>query len=170
MSVLTRFLILVVGTDDTVASSVKQTPGSDRYDIITADSASQALAILRYLPVHMIITRVALKDRSGLELVRHVKYIYANTVRIVVADPEDQQQILEASSDGSVHYSILTPINDLSLSIVIRQAEWHLKLQRDMASLFGEASLDRRIMALIENLEPELLERIAPQVMDLLEN
>lgn len=168
MSTPQRYAILVVDSTDNLAAAVRRTLNADRYDIISAYSAGQALAILTYLPVHIVLTRSRLEDGSGLEVLRHIKYIYPHVARVIAADPVEREEVLRSVTEASTHY-VVFDADPNGLAIALRQAELYSKLTLEFQSLRTEAALNSRIMALIEELEPELLERIAPRVMKLLE-
>jgi DNA-binding NtrC family response regulator len=168
MSTPQRYAILVVDSTDNLAAAVRQTLNADRYDIISAFSAGQALAILTYIPVHIVLTRSRLEDGSGLEMLRHIKYIYPHVARVIAAESEEHEEVLRSVNEESTHF-VVWDADPTDLATALRQAELYSKLTLEFRDLRAEAALNNRIMALIEELEPELLERIAPRVMKLLE-
>jgi len=109
------------------------------YDLVRAQSADQALQILRDEGRHidLILADKSMPGRSGVELLEEAKGLSA-AKRIVLTAYPDASDLMEAINRGEVYRYVTKPWNPEELKIVISHALEHYQLGRDNGELIAE--------------------------------
>jgi DNA-binding NtrC family response regulator len=129
------------------------------YQVETAATAQQALALLRKRFYHAAILDVRLPDMNGTELLTQLKELHPDTVAIMVTGYASLQTSIRATNAGAAAY-VLKPLDFEHLIGVIQQG---LDQQR---SLMEERRLLRESRDRIRDLEASE-QRLAERVQHL---
>ncbi len=94
------------------------------YQVITAESGAEALALLEQHEVALLVTDQRMPGMTGIELLKHTAVMRPNTVRIILTGYTDTQALVEAINCGQVYRFITKPWNNDDLrSTVVRALE-----------------------------------------------
>ena len=144
--------ILFVDDEPHVLEGLKRTLHKEPYEILTAGSADEALAILARERVDAVIADEMMPGMPGSELLAVVCHLYPNTVRIILTGHAELESALRAINEGRIYRYLTKPCNDLELKITIRQALQHRELASAGRRLLNKA---RRQDLMLQRLEDD---------------
>jgi response regulator RpfG family c-di-GMP phosphodiesterase len=133
-----RYRLLIVDDDPLNLDALSRVLKSE-YDLVRAESADQALHILRDEGRHidLILADKSMPGRSGVELLEEAKGLSA-AMRIVLTAYPDASDLMEAINRGEVYRYVTKPWSPEELKVVIAHALEHYQLERDNAELISE--------------------------------
>jgi two-component system, NtrC family, response regulator PilR len=142
--------ILVVDDEPSMREMLGIMLRKEGFDVLLAESRAMAAAVLGRGPVDMVITDVKLPDGDGIEILRHVKAAYAETVVIVMTAFGSTQTAVAALKLGAQDY-LIKPFDIEELKIVVRSALHKQRLEEEnlllKAELHSHQALDRIVGA-----------------------
>ncbi|MDJ0788342.1 MAG: response regulator [Myxococcota bacterium] len=146
-----RARLLVVDDEEAILETMSFT-FEDEYDVLTAPSAKEGLALLeREGPVAVVISDQRMPETTGVEFLAQVFERYPTTVRIILTGFADMDATIGAINDGHVYAYVTKPWEPDELKRVVKRgvdhyflAEENERLLSDLrdANVFLEAVLD----------------------------
>ncbi len=117
-----RLAVLYVD-DEEMARKYSPGAGGD-YEVLVADGADEALAVLRADParVAVLVTDFRMPGRDGGQLLRQVAQQYPQIVRILVTAYADKDVLLETVNSGEVFRILEKPLSVADLREVLASA------------------------------------------------
>ncbi len=100
------------------------------YQVITAESGAEALALLEQHEVALLVTDQRMPGMTGIELLKHTAVMRPNTVRIILTGYTDTQALVEAINCGQIYRFITKPWNNDDLRSTVVRALEHYKESR----------------------------------------
>jgi DNA-binding NtrC family response regulator len=141
--------ILVVDDEQSMREMLGIVMRKEGYQVVTADSRSQAAAVLGKQAIDVVVTDVRLPDGDGIEILRHVKAASPETIVIVMTAFGTTETAVAARKLGAEAYVQKGDLDVDELKIVVRDAlanrrlrEENVILKREVGQLHG---LDRVI-------------------------
>jgi response regulator RpfG family c-di-GMP phosphodiesterase len=133
-----RYRLLIVDDDPLNLDALSRVL-REEYDLVRAESADQALQILRDEGRHidLILADKSMPGRSGVELLEEAKGL-SPAMRIVLTAYPDASDLMEAINRGEVYRYVTKPWSPEELRVVITHALEHYQLGRDNAELIAE--------------------------------
>jgi DNA-binding NtrC family response regulator len=113
--------ILVVDDSPDTLELIQRNLASQRYEVHTASSAADALALLASVPVDLVVTDVRMPGLSGLDLVREVRLRHAGIELVVITGYATIEGAVEALQLGAWDY-LAKPFTDEELFQAVRRA------------------------------------------------
>lgn len=151
--------LLLVDDEQNVLNALKRELGRD-YNITTACSAQDALAILSDQPVQVVISDYKMPVMNGVEFLKEVRSRWPNTVRIILSGFAETSALVNAINDGHIYRFINKPWNYDELRIAINNALEHYALEMHNIQLTEELrSKNDELMDLNKHLEEMVAER-----------
>jgi two-component system response regulator PilR (NtrC family) len=145
-----RARILVVDDEDSMREMLGIMLGKEGYDVLLADTRATAAGVLSGSAVDIVITDVKLPDGDGIEILRHVKSAFPETVVIVMTAFGSTEMAVAALKMGAQDY-LVKPFDIDELRIVVRNCAERLRLQHENTALRAELrppqGLDRLVGA-----------------------
>jgi signal transduction histidine kinase len=92
----------------------------DRFDVVTAASASEALALLAAGPVAMLLADQRMPGTTGAELCQLVRERYPDVVRVIVTAYSDVTAAVAAINAGQVSRYLFKPWREEQMAEVLR--------------------------------------------------
>lgn len=93
-----------------------------QYEIYTAISAKEALALLEKVDVNVIISDQRMPEMTGVEFFKTLKEKYPDPVRILLTGYTDIESLSDAINQGDIYRYVTKPWNDLDLHNSIKNA------------------------------------------------
>jgi len=120
------------------------------FDILTAPSADEALAILRRegTQIGIIVTDQRMPGTTGVEFLEQARQIQPRAIRILATAYADMEATIAAVNTGAIYKYVTKPFDFTSLELTLKRAmEFHL-LQRERDQLLREkmGALHRMMM------------------------
>jgi len=92
------------------------------FDVKTAGSVGEALAMLAASPCDLVLTDERMPEARGIELLTHVARQSPRTLRIMITAFADTDLMLQAINDGHVHRFVVKPFRPVDLLALIEEA------------------------------------------------
>jgi signal transduction histidine kinase len=109
------------------------------YKILIANSASEALELLKTEIVHLIITDQRMPEMTGVEFLEHALQLYPESIRIILTGFSDVEDIIRAINTGRIYRYITKPWNEQELKMTIDLALESLALKLSNKELQQQA-------------------------------
>lgn len=130
--------ILLVDDEPNVLSALRRVFRQENYRVEVAMSGDEALHTLANGQFQLIISDYKMPGMNGAELLRRVKMLHPDIIRIMLTGEADTGAVLGAINEGAVYKFILKPWNNDDLRITVGLAleqydliEKNKKLQHD---------------------------------------
>jgi len=106
--------------DDQLVLKVVERSFGGRFDLTTARSAQEALAIVREAPLFaVIVSDMRMPGMDGIELLQELKVISPDSTRIMLTSEGDQLSAMEAVNSGRVFRFLTKPWNEEALEAIL---------------------------------------------------
>ncbi len=92
------------------------------YDVTTAESAAEGLAILRNKPINVIITDQRMPLMTGTEFLQSILEEFPNPIRILLTGYADLEAVIDAINKGKIFRYLTKPWNEDELKMTIESA------------------------------------------------
>lgn len=122
-------VVLVVDDDSHMLNSTAAMLVDRGYGVITVSSADQALAEMKKGSADIVLSDIRMPEMSGLELLRSVHKINADTPVILMTAYADMEVAVSAIQDGAFDF-LMKPFKGGYLFHTVEKAEKQLKLTR----------------------------------------
>jgi DNA-binding NtrC family response regulator len=132
-----NYKILTVDDEKNILRVVSTTLKSEHYDVITAQSAEEAIEKFGREGFDLVITDLKLPDQSGLNLLSYVKAHEPDLPVIMITAFGTIENAVEAMKKGAFNY-LTKPVNPDELLTVVREAVEKYELKRENRSLKSE--------------------------------
>lgn len=116
-------VLLIVDDNKVISDKLEHILRNDGYKLLHASGSREALDIMATNNVHIIIVDQDLSEMGGVELLRKVRKLYSNTIRILLSSYSDPEIIARAVNESAVHKIISKSLsNDEKMLKDIRAA------------------------------------------------
>jgi len=153
--------ILCVDDEPNVLSSLKRLFIDEDYEIITAESGEDGLAILENeYPVQLVLSDYRMPAMDGVDFLKKVCEKWPKTIRIVLSGYADTAAIVAAINEGQIYKFISKPWDDNDLKVTIAKALEVYFLNQQNERLTDELRQANEELGIInQNLEEIVRER-----------
>lgn len=111
--------ILFVDDEKAILKSLQRLFLGHNYTLFFAEDGTQALQILADNPVEMVISDMRMPQGNGHKLLKEVKKLYPETIRIILSGYSDEKENYKALLDGSAKMYLLKPWDSVQLLDII---------------------------------------------------
>lgn len=101
--------ILLVDDEMEILRSLKRELRKENFNLTTANSAIEALEILKEKSFQVIISDNRMPKMTGIELFEQVKELYPETMKIVLTGYTDMESAIKAINNGEIHKFVTKP-------------------------------------------------------------
>lgn len=147
-------LILFIAADTNLLRSCEHSL-SHEFTVQTAKGAEKGLECLRKQgPFAVVVSDLQMPLMDGLEVLRRVRQISPETVRILLMGHADQQTAIEAANTGKIFRFLTKPCDTEALTMVLREAVRHYHMavaERELLeqTLVGVVAVLTQILTLV---------------------
>lgn len=142
--VSSKYKIMFVDDELNVLKAMRRIFRQENYEITTAESADQALDIIRQKEMHVIISDFRMPGMNGGDFLKKVKEIHPRTIRIMLTGHADVNAVMGAINEGAVYKFITKPWNDDDLRLTISLAIEKFELVEENNSLKKQAEIQKK--------------------------
>ena len=146
--------LLLVDDDSHVTDALKRAMRHEPYEILTADSAENALEIMAAEDIDVVISDEKMSGMPGSEFFALASKKYPGTVRILLTGQANIEVAMRAINEGQVHRFFTKPWNHVDLAITIRQALEQRKLTAENQILSEEVKTQSLVLQQLEEKHP----------------
>lgn len=140
MAVTQRPIVLCVDDEIRSLETLERTL-DEEFDVLTANSADKALALLEEHDVQVVLSDQRMPDRTGVELLTEVRDRWPQVARLILSGYTDSEDIIKGLNDAGILQYITKPWHPESLLMIIRSACRMCALQSENALLNMEMRL-----------------------------
>ena len=140
----TTYKILFVDDEENVLKAMRRIFRQENYTMMTASSGAEALEVLQKEAVHVVISDHRMPGMTGAELLRKIKTLYPQTIRIMLTGHADVNAIMGAVNEGAVYKFITKPWNDDDLRLTVSLALEQYDLIRENKSLKKQSETQKK--------------------------
>ena len=126
--------ILVTDDDASLRRVLQVQLEQEGYEVAVAASGQQTLSILQLQPFDLLITDLKMPGMSGLELLRHARLQYPQTIIILLTAFGTVETAVEAMKAGAYDY-LTKPVHPDEMLVVVRRALEHVRLVEQVCTL-----------------------------------
>ena len=119
---LSERTLLLVDDDPGVIGLLEHILGHDGYRILSAGCAEEGLELLAVHPVGVVVCDQRMPGMKGTDLLRRVKEIHPDTVRILLSGHTDREMVIAAVNQGAVYKVLAKPLDGEQLLQSVRDA------------------------------------------------
>ena len=142
--------VLLVDDDVNVLRGLGRVLHRQPYNLYTARSGEEAIAILKSRPIDVLVTDEQMPGLSGGDLIAWMARHAPDVMRIVLTGHATVDRVIRAVNEGSVYQYFTKPCNDLDLAVAIRKAIELRQLQCHGQELSERAEVGRRCDKLVD--------------------
>jgi type II secretory ATPase GspE/PulE/Tfp pilus assembly ATPase PilB-like protein/DNA-binding response OmpR family regulator len=147
-----KYRILLVDDDTNMLEGLVRVFRKESYEIITATSGSQALAILAKTEMHLIVSDYMMPKMTGAKLLQKVKELHPSTIRILLTGHAETDAVMAAIKDGAVYKFVLKPWHADDFRITVSLALEQYELQKKNRQLEQKNIANQRELAMLSKL------------------
>jgi signal transduction histidine kinase len=125
------------------------------YDVFTANSAQEAMEILRQQAIDLIISDQRMPKMTGVEFLKWTLAEYPNAIRIILTGFSDTEAIIRAINECDIYRYITKPWDIEEMRLALKKASETFQLRKDNAQLLADLKEAK------EFLEQKVVERTA---------
>lgn len=145
----TGYRILLVDDEPNVLKALLRVFRQENYTLKTVSSGQEALVLLGKEPFHLMISDYMMPGMTGSELLKQVKAIKPEIIRIMLTGHADTGAVMGAINEGAVYKFILKPWNDDDLRVTVALAlEQYDLIQKNKALQQDNTQKSKEISAL----------------------
>ncbi|MNF52498.1 Hydrogenase transcriptional regulatory protein hupR1 [compost metagenome] len=167
-----RSTLLLVDDEEHVLSALRRVLRSEPYQLLTATSGPDALALLAEREVDLVVSDARMPGLDGPTLLAQVQQRWPGTLRVLLTGATDFDTSIRAINQGQIYRYLSKPWNDDELRITLRQALAHQHADREHQRLERlTLEQNRRLQELNASLEQRVRDRTAElqQTADMLD-
>jgi signal transduction histidine kinase len=142
----TKPCLLVVDDEPDLVQSVQDLLRFD-YRVLGATRASEGLRIMEHEQGHIVMTDQRMPEMSGVDLLRRVKEMHPDTIRLLFTAYADLNAVIDAINEGNVYRYISKPWEVAELKAVLKQAYEFYQLQEERRKLLKEVQIKNAQLA-----------------------
>src|SRR3712207_118015 len=117
--------ILFVDDEQLILRAIKREMWDSDYKTFYANNGAEALKILYENNIDMIVSDIKMPEMDGHNLLKKVKYLYPNVIRIALSGYADKNMIIKVVDTGLAKVHIKKPWDNDELINVIFRSEEH---------------------------------------------
>ncbi|APR82706.1 Hydrogenase transcriptional regulatory protein HoxA [Minicystis rosea] len=131
------------------------------YEVYTAESADEALRLLRERAIQVVITDQRMPGTTGTELLRVVQQEFPDKVRLLLTAYADINAVIAAINVGGVHRYLMKPWDPSELAVTVREAFHRYQLEEENRRLVAELRHANEQLVALDGLRGEFVHMVA---------
>jgi len=108
------------------------------FEILTADSADAAQAIIESRRIDLVLTDQRMPRRTGIQLLEWIREHSPKTVRLLMTGYSELEDAIDSINRGHVYHYLTKPWRSEELLQILRNAAEKVRLERDKEQLIGQ--------------------------------
>ncbi len=128
-------VILCVDDEPNILSALQRLLRRNRYQVLTAQSAAEGLALLGEHPVDLVISDMRMPQMDGAQFLERVRARWPETIRVLLTGYADVESTMAAINKGEIYRYIAKPWDDNDVLVLLRHAMEHKLLLKEKQRL-----------------------------------
>jgi PAS domain S-box-containing protein len=135
---ITDIAVLFVDDEPDILRAVERLLSRENYAQYFVESGADALALMATMPIHILVTDLKMPGMDGLTLLRQVKELYPDTIRMTLSANMQTGQLLHCINTGEIFRYITKPTDPEELKQAIQDAIHNFLVRKDRITLVLE--------------------------------
>ncbi len=114
--------LLLVDSDANILAALKRELRLENYQLLSADTASEAIDLLAKHKVDVVLTDLRLSDMTGVDFLQKIRAIYPDIIRMVLSGTTEINGILKAVNECVIYRFITKPWEPAELKVQLAEA------------------------------------------------
>ena len=150
--------ILVVDDEQQILELIGNMLMAQQYNVLTADTAEKALAIMSAEPIDIVISDESMPGMSGTDLLGIIRQSYPDTIAMMLTGKADLQTAIRAINEGQVYRFLTKPVYMADLLVSVDQALQHQKCIKEVNQLNRQVADQQSYIKKLESAYPGITE------------
>jgi DNA-binding NtrC family response regulator len=146
--------ILIVDDEASVRSALRRTLRKEPYRVSLAESAAEALQIMRDDHVDLLITDHLMPQMTGLDLLRRVRLLFPDTARVILTGQAEMDTVVAAINEGEIYRFLRKPWDETEIKLTIHLALEQQRTERENKRLLELLKRQADVIRKLENTHP----------------
>ena len=146
--------ILIVDDESTVLEVLQDAFSKEPYEVISAESAAEALDIMAMKQIDLVISDDQMPGLTGTEFLAQVRKKYPNTTRIILTGHANLETAINSINKAEIHRFFTKPCNMLDLIVTVRLALQNKELKEEVQRLSEITTHQSLVIEEMEHLYP----------------
>jgi two-component system, probable response regulator PhcQ len=129
--------LLIVDDEENVRRALDRALRGQGYTLRFASTGKEALSLLAQDPADMVLSDHMMPSMTGLELMREVRTLYPDTLRIILTGYADLEMAISAINEGEIYRFLTKPWDQVELQVTVRLGFDRLLLERENRRLLA---------------------------------
>ena len=152
--------LLLVDDEPNILTALKRLLRRDGYEMLTANSGAEGLALLEDHAVDVIVSDQRMPGMMGVDFLRAAKEKYPDTIRIVLSGYTELKSVTDAINEGAIYKFLTKPWEDNQLRGHIEKAFRHKEVDDENRRLNREVqTINQKLAAANRQLEVVLQQK-----------
>jgi len=122
--------ILVVDDEKAITNSLRSLFRNKKYQLYTANSGEQGLALLQDNPIDIIISDIRMPNMNGVQFLNQVAKHYPDVLALVLSGYSDLSDMFEVTQNPIVYHYMCKPWDNKQLEEQVKKASERLYINR----------------------------------------
>jgi two-component system, NtrC family, response regulator HupR/HoxA len=122
--------VLVVDDEPRALETLRRTL-EDEFEILTAGSGDEGLAVMEQEPVQVVVSDQRMPGMSGVEFLRTVRARWPDTIRLILSGYTESEDIIRGVNEAGIWQYLLKPWRPDQLMLTLHAAAQLWRLQQD---------------------------------------
>jgi DNA-binding NtrC family response regulator len=144
------YTILLVDDEPNVTASLARQLHQEPFRVLRADSAREAIEILKNERIDVVISDQQMPAVSGTEFFAHLQRIHPDVVRMILTGHATLDTALEAINEGHIYRFFVKPADPSAIGYAVREALQQRMLQEENEALQERVEQQDRILERLE--------------------
>jgi DNA-binding NtrC family response regulator len=154
-----QFKILLVDDSLCILKALRRIFKPEGYNIFMAESARDAMEIIAKEDIDLIITDQNMPEVSGNELLKTIRKLYPDIIRIMLTGLTDIEVVKNAINTGEIYRFFNKPWDDYELLVSVRYALKQRALENENAHLKSTVNKQDSLLKQLEKEYPGIMEK-----------
>lgn len=128
---MSKPVVLVVDDEQEILTTLKLLFHQDGYQVLTASSGDEALALLAATPACVAIVDQRMPGMPGTDLLRELRARWPEMLRILLTGYGDMSVAVSAVNEGAIFHYVAKPWEDQAMRVLVRGAIDHYELAEE---------------------------------------
>jgi response regulator RpfG family c-di-GMP phosphodiesterase len=156
--------VLCVDDEPHILSALRRLFRTQGYEVLTATSAADGLALMAQQPVDVVISDMRMPGMDGVQFLERARAMRPEALRLLLTGHADVDQVMGAVNRGEIYRYITKPWDDSDIVLVLRHAFERRALEQEKRRL---EALALRQNEQLRELNQDLEARVAARTAEL---
>lgn len=147
---MTQHNVIIVDDEPHVLKALGRLLREENFALSTTTQPAEVIDAVKRAPVSLIVSDYEMPEMNGIELMKAVKAMSPETIRIILTGKADMAATVRAINEGEVFRFVTKPWDDEDLKLTIRHALMQYDLWSDNRQLTRTVAAQREALREIE--------------------